>query len=135
MEKYLFLDEKRFPNDVYRYKLNKQYKDKKWVVVTNYEEFVLYLNHYGIPDFVSFDHDIAESHYTPKEFWNDYEASKAWQESQVHKEKTGYECAEYLIKFCIENRHYLPEYYCHRQNPVGRDKINELLYKYINLNK
>ena len=135
MEKYLFLDDKRLPKDVYRYTLKKEYKDKKWVIVANYEEFVLYLKHHGVPDFVSFDHDIAESHYTPKELWNDYEASKAWQDAQVHKEKTGFDCAEYLIKFCTQNGHCLPEYYCHSQNPVGRDKINKFLYEYINLNK
>ena len=28
--------------------------------VYSYEEFVAYLQHYGLPDFISFDHDLGE---------------------------------------------------------------------------
>jgi len=31
---------------------------------------------YGLPDAISFDHDLSSEHYTPEYFWDDYEASK-----------------------------------------------------------
>ena len=52
-----------------------------------------------------------------------YDKSKEWQEKQVHKEKTGYECAKWLIDYCIENNLECPMYVCHSMNPVGRDNI------------
>ena len=43
--------------------------------VYNYKEFVAYLQHYGLPDFISFDHDLGE-------------------------ELSGYDCAKYLLDYC-----------------------------------
>ena len=129
---YLFLDDIRHPYDAYSYTQETMFLQKKWVVVKNYKEFVKHIESNGLPKFISFDHDLADSHYTPQHLWTDYEKSKEWQDAQIHKEKTGYECAIWLVDYCMDNNLQLPNYYCHSMNPVGKDKIVGLLQSFQN---
>lgn len=133
-DKYLFLDDVRMPyevgNYIYPVRLRPMYRQKSWKIVRDYEEFVEYIEKNGLPDVVSFDHDLADSHYAPEHLWTDYEKSKEWQDNQIHTEKTGYDCAKWLVDYCIENNINLPDYYCHSMNPVGKDKILNLLNQY-----
>jgi hypothetical protein len=98
-----------------------------WVVVRNYDEFkeVVSKNIRRITH-VSFDHDLADSHYTPEEFWEDYYKSDEWQKAQVHSEKTGYECAKWMKEFYEDSGVGLPTLFVHSMNPVGTDKIINL---------
>jgi hypothetical protein len=129
----LFLDDKREPRDAFNENLYGNpvhlFIDEEWEVVKNYKEFVEWILEFGVPDIISFDHDLAESHYTPKEYWNDYEKSKQWQDKQVHIEPTGAECALWLRKHCDDNNLELPYIIVHSANPVGRDKIIKFLQK------
>lgn len=95
--------------------------------VKNYAEFINWIQLNGLPEIISFDHDLADEHYTPEEYWNDYDSSKAYQESMEYTEKTGYDCAKWLVDYCIDNDIDLPKYYCHSFNPVGKDNILGLL--------
>ena len=70
--------------------------------VYSYEEFVPYLERKGLPDFISFDHDLGE-------------------------DLSGYDCAKYLVAYCLEHQRSLPDYQVHSQNPVGRENIERLL--------
>lgn len=70
--------------------------------VHNYEEFVRYISEKGLPDFISFDHDLGEG-------------------------KSGYDCAKFLVKYCMNNQSKLPEFTVHSQNPVGKENIERLL--------
>ena len=102
-----------------------------WVL--NYNEFVKWIELYGLPDAISFDHDLAEEHYTPEYFWSNYEESKKFQEwkSKTYKEKTGLECAKWLVKYCSKNDLILPnEIFVHSANPIGADNIK----KYLKIN-
>ena len=119
----IFLDDIREPEHAFDYTNEKMFLEKKWIVVRNYNEFVAHIESNGLPDFISFDHDLAHSHYTPEHLWSDYGASRKWQDEQVHEEKTGYECAKWLVDYCIVNNLKFPEYYCHSMNPVGKDNI------------
>lgn len=123
---YLFLDDVREPIQAFTYTKLNIFRDKDWAIVRNFEEFKTYIETNGIPYFISFDHDLADSHYTPKHLWDNYEASKKWQEEQIHTEKTGYDCALWLLQYCSDNNLKLPNHYCHSMNPVGKDKINRL---------
>jgi len=127
--KALFLDDIRMPQQVYEYIKNNIYLSLEWIIVRNYEEFVQAITD-DFPDVISFDHDLADSHYTPEYLWMDYDKSKEWQEQQVHKEKTGYECAKWLVEYCLDNDLDLPLCYVHSMNPVGKDNINNLLKNY-----
>ena len=129
---FLFLDDIREPEHAYEYTKQEIFLKQKWEVVRNFDEFKSYIEKNGMPFFISFDHDLADTHYTPEHLWTDYDKSKEWQDKQVHKEKTGYECAIWLVDYCMDNNLKLPSYYCHSMNPVGKDKIVGLLQSFQN---
>lgn len=70
--------------------------------VYSYEEFVAYLERKGLPEFISFDHDLGE-------------------------DLSGYDCAKYLVEYCLEHQLPLPDYQVHSQNPIGKENIERLL--------
>lgn len=118
-----FLDnEHKVPTDI-----NNKHYNINWVL--NYEQFVQWLYKFGLPDAISFDHDLAAEHYTPEFFWDDYEASKKYQawKSQYYTEPTGLECARFLTYYCRLHDLELPIIHVHSANPVGADQIKELL--------
>ena len=96
-----------------------------WVL--NYEQFTEWIEKFGLPDIISFDHDLADEHYTPEEYWHDYQLSKEYQDSREYTEKTGKDCANWLIEYCMDNNKELPICYIHSANPVGADNIRFLL--------
>ena len=98
--------------------------------VKNYEEFVGWITENGLPDGIAFDHDLAHEHYAPKEHWD--EKYHPWAESQDFKEKTGMDCAKWLVDYCMDNDAELPLVSSQSANPPGRDNILSLL---INFNK
>ena len=114
--------ENKVPYDIMDWNIN-------WVL--NYNEFVTWIEMYGLPDAISFDHDLAEEHYTPEYFWNDYEESKKYQEwkSKKYKFKTGEGCATWLVKYCRDNKKELPNIFIHSANPIGADKIKQAIQK------
>ena len=83
-----------------------------------YKDFVSFIETNGIPDVVSFDHDLAEVHYDPK----------TWKEGFEYTEETGLDCAKWLVRYCEKQGKPFPKWYCHSMNPVGRENINKLLY-------
>ena len=60
---------------------------------------------------ISFDHDLADLQ----------------QYSQESVEKTGYDCAKWLIEYCLDHSLNIPKFYCHSMNPVGKENIESLL--------
>ena len=45
-------------------------------------------------------------------------------------EKSGYDCAKWLIDWCIENEYNVPDYDIQSANPVGRKNIESLFETY-----
>ena len=126
----LFLDDIRNPLDAYSYTKFKLFLDNDWKIVRNYKEFVNYIEvawekYSFFPEIIAFDHDLDRSHYMPQELWEtDY---NKWAEEQGFEEKTGMNCAKWLVDFCMDNKLILPHFVCHSMNPAGRDNINILL--------
>lgn len=129
---FLFLDDIRHPHEVYRYTQQTIFLQKEWELVRSYKEFVKWISKNGMPDFISFDHDLADIHDTTYHLTTDDEKSKEWQDPQLHIEKTGYDCAKWLVDYCLDNNYDCPKFYCHSMNPVGREKINGLLEQFSN---
>ena len=127
--KVLWLDDLRNPYLDIEGRVPKVGGTVEWVL--NYEQFVQWIEKFGLPDIISFDHDLADEHYTPPEYWHDYEVSKKYQESQDYQEKTGMDCAKWLVEYCMDNQEKLPTFYVHSANPVGADNIRGLLENYI----
>ncbi|WP_341199264.1 cyclic-phosphate processing receiver domain-containing protein [Croceibacter atlanticus] len=105
--KLLWLDDLRNPflND--EGTVPKENTHIEWVL--SYEQFTQWIERFGLPEIISFDHDLADV------FSNDRE------------EKTGMDCAKWLVDYCLDNNVDLPKYYVHSANPVGSKNINGLL--------
>ena len=97
-----------------------------WTVVRNYEEFTLHIMENGIPDFISFDHDLAPEH------MNDYFNQVAHQGYQHpnyddYQEKTGLDCARFLVDYCQNHKLQLGRCAVHSHNPVGAVNIQSFI--------
>jgi hypothetical protein len=111
--KNLFLDDCRTPKQVTWITLPLV----QWDIVKSYNEFVEYLNKNGIPKRISLDHDLSYEDQSKIDY-------------ATFKEKTGYDCAAYLIEYCMKHGLEIPEYYVHSHNPVGAANIRSLLESY-----
>jgi len=100
----------------------------KVIWVKSYKEFVKWINKHGLPDAIAFDHDLADEHYAPQDKWLEYDK---WANKQEFKEKTGHDCAKWLIEYCIDNEKELPMFSSHSANPVGRENILKLLTSFL----
>jgi hypothetical protein len=123
MKTYLFLDDFRNPMDCINYMRLRvddsvMYSREKWIVVRNYEEFVNYITNNGLPYLISFDHDLADEHYDPSMYSGNYDDV-----AKNFKEKTGMDCAKWLVDYCIDRSEKLPKYVIHSMNPVGAQNI------------
>jgi hypothetical protein len=127
MKTYLFLDDFRNPGDCVNYMAFRIqdpaiYTRENWVVVRNYNEFVNYITENGLPYYISFDHDLADEHYDPSMYHVNYnDVAKSF------KEKTGYDCAKWLVEYCLDNMKNLPNFIVHSMNPVGSKNISDYL--------
>lgn len=105
----IFLDDERNPRDVFwttiglfgtRYAPTgaRTIVPPDRIIVRNYEQFVFLIERNGLPEEVSFDHDLGEG-------------------------KNGYDCAMYLTQRCVELNEELPFVEVHSKNPVGARRI------------
>lgn len=131
----LFLDDIHEPYDVSNLrkteiKNKERYRKYKWVVVRTYDEFIKTIKKRGVPDIVSFDHDLAPEHY--EIIYNDDNWSKDDSEIMIDYDKfeikTGYHAAEWLMEYCNNTGNHMPICLVHSQNDVGRKNIINLLF-------
>jgi len=126
----LFLDDVREPKNV---KWG-DFEDKFFpltniLVVRNYHDFCKTIMDKGVPEKVSFDHDLADEHYQAYVSGRVlYTGEDKFYDSV--KEKTGYHCAQFLFEYCLHHRLKLPEIHVHSMNPVGSEKIKNLFDSY-----
>ena len=79
--KVIWLDDEREPyNFLYE---DYGYKEEDITVCKNYSQFVKAISKNGLPEMICFDHDLGE-------------------------EKTGYDCAKFLVDYCLKVRFHLP---------------------------
>jgi len=96
----------------------------EWVIVRNYNDFVETILRDGMPEIISFDHDLADEHY--KEFFTTQDERREIDYSKL-SERTGYHCAKWLASYCIESDTPIPQYYIHTLNPAGHMNILSIL--------
>jgi hypothetical protein len=53
------------------------------------------------------------------------------EEDQNTKEKTGTDCAKWLAYYCILNGFDIPRYFIHSMNPIGTERIANILKTYV----
>jgi hypothetical protein len=93
-----------------------------WVVVRNYDSFVEFITSNGIPDLISFDHDLAREHaedYYAQVFQNGYQNP----DYDSYKEKTGLDCAKFLCEYAERMKQEIKTCVVHSHNPVGAQNI------------
>ena len=123
----LFLDDIRVPEDVFNYTGNPIFLKEDWIIVRSYDEFVKTITELGIPELVTFDHDLADIHYDVQ----DHVDEDYYDLCAAQNEKTGYHCAKWLIYHCIDNELKLPKrVLIHSMNGVGAKNINSLFTTY-----
>lgn len=110
----LFLDDVRQPKDVKWVELPLG----PWTVVRNFLDFKVVVATHGLPEYVSFDHDLAEEHYSP-ELWN----KTGVEDYSKLQNATGYDCAVWLTEYCRDLDLDFPAYSVHSLNPVGKVRI------------
>ena len=104
----------------------------KVVWVKSYKEFTEWVGQNGLPDAVCFDHDLG------MEVALDARAkgmSKRKSRALKQQEKTGFDCAKWLVEYCLDNNKLLPLYNIQSANPVGKENIDSLLKNFIKLTK
>lgn len=101
MKKYIYLDDLRSPFD------------DKWIIVRNYYQFIKTIELIGLENIkvISLDHDLGV---IPGE-----------------KEKTGYDCAKWLVNLSMDKKINLPYIYVHSDNNVGSYNIITYVNNYL----
>jgi len=84
-------------------------------LVRSYDEALVVIQKHGIPDFISFDHDLGV----------DEDGTLL---------KTGYDLAKWIVHNDLNAAYKLPSNFSfkvHSQNPVGKENIISLLQSYL----
>ena len=117
----LFLDDVRNPDDVTWEMFP---RDEMIFTVRNYDAFVRHVSLSGVPMFVCFDHDLADEHYSAMLKENELDPVKQLETIVDYgKEKTGLDCAKWLVDYCVEKKKKFPKYIVHSMNPAGKERI------------
>lgn len=116
----LFLDDERLPHNVTWANLP---ESQHYTIARNYNEFIDLITLRGIPRFVSYDHDLADSHYG-------HGLRGDQIPYDIYKEKTGYDCAKWLVNECMIKGVKHPPYIVHSMNPVGKQNIISYVESY-----
>ena len=83
--------------------------DITWI--KSYKEFVDFVNKNGLPSNVSFDHDLGDV-------------------EDPDNEKTGYDCAKYIVDYCMDHNRDIPNYRIQSDNGPGAENIDKYLQNY-----
>ena len=126
-KQYIYLDDVRVPVKV-------REDEQDWVVVRSYKEFVDKVLEIGVEnvELVSLDHDLgprATQHFlrtTTQTYEINYEEIP---------EKTGLDCAKWLIDHVMDNESKLPMVVVHSANPVGSANIMGYVNNYLYVNR
>lgn len=118
----LFLDDIRVPHKVKHVEL----PFAQWKVVRNFTGFCHAINHHfqltnELPNFISFDHDLSDKDAL------EFERNP----HHVAIEKTGMDCAKWLVEFCQDHNLKMCNFMVHSMNPVGKSNIENLLNNFV----
>ena len=115
----LYLDDIRIP------------KDSSWQVVKDYTEFISHIRLNGLENYelISLDHDLGEQ--AMDEFYNNALPNYTLNYDNIVNEKTGLDCAKWLVAESMTKNIPLPQIYVHSANPIGSANIMGYLNNYL----
>ena len=115
----LYLDDVRTPTD------------DSWQVVRNYNQFISHVRLNGLENYevISLDHDLGEE--AMNEFYNNALPNFKLNYDNILNEKTGYDCAKWLVAESMTTKIPLPQIYVHSANPIGSANIMGYVNNYL----
>jgi len=115
---YLYLDDVRIPTE------------GNWQVVRNYDEFVAHIKLNGLENYevISLDHDLGES--AMQEYYTNVKPHYELDYKRI-EEKTGMDCARFLVAESVSKNIPLPQIYVHSANPIGTHNILGYINNYF----
>lgn len=119
---YLYLDDVRIPTE------------GEWEIVKNYDEFVAHIKMNGLENYevISLDHDLGEG--AMIEYYTNTKPNYELDYNRI-PEKTGMDCARYLVAEAMNKKIPLPTIYVHSANPIGASNIMGYVNNYFRNNK
>lgn len=93
--------------------------------VKSYQGFINWINQNGLSDGICFDHDLG--------FTNEYYIENNIESPKP--DKSGYDCAKWLVEYCIANNKQLPLYNIQSANSVGKANIDSYLKSFLKTQK
>ena len=114
----LYLDDIRTPNN------------DDWHVVWNYDELVSHIRLNGLDKYevISLDHDLGDT--AQKEYFNNVSPNYQLDYNNI-LEKTGLDCAKWLVAESMNSKIPLPQIYTHSANPIGAANIMGYVNNYL----
>ena len=114
----LYLDDVRTP------------KDSGWEVVKSYDEFIkhIQLNRLDAYEVISLDHDLGDT--AMDEYFNNVRDNYKIDYNNI-TEKTGLDCAKWLVNESMTSKIPLPQIYTHSANPIGSANIMGYINNYL----
>jgi len=114
----LYLDDIRTPNN------------DDWHVVRNYDEFVAHIRLNGLDKYevISLDHDLGDT--AQEEYYNNVSPNYQLDYNNI-LEKTGLDCAKWLVAESMNSKIPLPQIYTHSANPIGSANIMGYVNNYL----
>ena len=115
---WLYLDDVRIPTE------------GNWQVVRNYDEFVAHILMNGLENYevISLDHDLGEG--AMVEYYTNVKPNYELNYERI-PEKTGMDCARWLVSQAIDKKIQLPQIYVHSANPIGAANIMGYINNYF----
>jgi hypothetical protein len=115
---YLYLDDVRIPTE------------GEWQVVRNYDEFVSHIRLNGLENYetISLDHDLGES--AMQEYYTNTKPKFELDYNRID-EKTGMDCAKWLVAESGDKKIPLPQIYVHSANPIGSANMMGYINNYF----
>lgn len=123
----LYLDDVRTPID-----LNNEWVwgIPQWEIVRSYDEFIAHIQRNGLDGYevISLDHDLGDT--ARKEYYNNVSPNYTLDYNNI-KEKTGLDCAKWLVAESMKTGIPLPQIYTHSANPIGSANIMGYINNYL----
>ena len=119
---WLYLDDVRTPTE------------GEWEVVRNYDEFVAHIKLKGLGAYevISLDHDLGEG--AMVEYYTNVKPNYELDYNRI-PEKTGMDCARFLVAESMNVKIPLPTIYVHSANPIGAANIIGYINNYFRNSK
>ena len=115
---WLFLDDVRVPND------------EKWQVVRSYDELVAHIRLNGLENYevISLDHDLVFT--AMVEYYTNAKENYKINYDNI-QEKTGLDCAKWLVAESMNTGIPIPQVFVHSANPIGAGNIIGYVNNYL----